>query len=114
MVDTWTRSWFRNEGLRVLYVAPRTWTDAWLPTKVTPEPGAMVRTLVGRIEVMTLPEEGALVRAIETASQTQAPIALAPLGRFAESRLERAVELITDPQARTLADETRKLVHARR
>jgi hypothetical protein len=114
MVDTWTRSWFRNLGLRVLYVAPRAWTDAWLPTKVTPEPGAMIRTLVGRIEVMTLPDEAELVRTIQTVSQAGAPIPLAPLGRFAESRLERAVELLTDPQAKTLADETRKLVHGQR
>src|SRR5262249_34392385 len=34
MVDTWTRSWFKNLGLRVLYVAPRAWTDAWLPTTI--------------------------------------------------------------------------------
>src|SRR5262249_10203387 len=38
MVDTWSRSWFKNQGLRVLYLAPRAWTDAYLPTEITPAP----------------------------------------------------------------------------
>jgi hypothetical protein len=114
MVDTWTRSWFGNPGLRILYLAPRTWTDAWIPTEVTPAPSAFVRTLVGRIEVMTPLEEADLVGQIQTASRAQTPVSIAPLGRFAESRLERAVELLTDPQAQALAETTRQAVHAAR
>ncbi|MDP9002264.1 MAG: hypothetical protein M3O46_19395, partial [Myxococcota bacterium] len=114
MVDTWTRSWFGNPGLRILYLAPRRWTDGWLPTEVTPAPSAFVRTLVGRIEVMTPLEEADLVSHIQTASQSHTPISIASLGRFAESRLERAVELLTDPQAKALAETTRQAVHARK
>jgi hypothetical protein len=114
MVDTWTRSWFGNPGLRILYLAPRSWTDAWLPTQVTPAPSAFVRTLVGRIEVMTPLEETDLVSQIQTASRAHARVSIAPLGRFAESRLERAVELLTDPQAKALAETTRQAVHAAR
>ena len=112
MVDTWTRSWFKNVGLRVLYVAPRKWTDAWLPTAVKPAPSSFVRTLVGRIEVMTLAEETELVKTIEADAKAGNPITLAPLGRFAEPRLERATELLTDPTAKALAEMTRKQVHS--
>ena len=31
MVDTWAKSYFLSEGLRVLYVLPRIWTDELLP-----------------------------------------------------------------------------------
>src|SRR5213078_3323676 len=87
MVDTWSRSWFRNEGLRLLYLAPRAWTDAWLPTTITPAPSAFVRTLVGRIEVLTPEEERGLVTTLR--AQRQANLFLDPstLGRFAEPRL---------------------------
>ena len=112
MVDTWTRSWFTNLGLRVLYAAPRAWADSWLPMTVTPKPDALVRTLVGRIEVMTHSEEARLVGTVQEASQARTPIDVASLGRFAEPRLERAVELITDPAAKALADDTRQTVHA--
>ena len=111
MVDTWTRSWFKNLGLRVLYVAPRKWTDQWLPTKVTPAPSSFVRTLVGRIEVLTAAEEADLVKQAQSASDAGTPIPLAPLGRFAEPRLERVAELLTDPKAKALAEATRKQVH---
>ena len=32
MVKTWTKSYFKSEGLRLLYVVPRAWTDGLLPT----------------------------------------------------------------------------------
>jgi hypothetical protein len=97
MVDTWTRSWFRNQGLRVLYLAPRSWTDAWLPTTITPAPTSFVRTLVGRIEVLTPREEGALVARVKSGVMGQIGLDLATLGRFAEPRLLRSVEQLTAP-----------------
>ena len=95
MVDTWTRSWFKNTGLRILYLAPRKWTDAWLPTTITPTPVALTRTLVGRIEVISKAEETALVASIREAAKTHATFDLAALGRFAEPRLRRAYDLLT-------------------
>jgi hypothetical protein len=98
MVDTWTRSWFQNVGLRVLYVAPRTWTEKWLPTKITPAPAELTRTLVGRVELLTVAEEQQLVSDIQAAASPDA-ISLASLGRFAEPRLARALEQLSDPAA---------------
>jgi hypothetical protein len=51
MVATWRGSWF-GEGLRVVYVVPRSFTDAVVPLTVTPSPRELVRVLVGRIDVM--------------------------------------------------------------
>ena len=97
MVDTWTRSWFKNVGLRILYLAPRKWTDGWLPMTMTPMPVSLTRTLVGRIEVITKADETALVASIREAAKTHAAFDLAPLGRFAEPRLRRAFDLLTAP-----------------
>jgi hypothetical protein len=97
MVDTWSRSWFRNTGLRVLYLTPRAWTDAWLPTTITPTPSAFVRTMVGRIEVLTPQEERDLVALVRRQAKDQAYFDVSTLGRFAEPRLLRALELLATP-----------------
>jgi len=52
MVGTWTRSYFRTPGVRVLYVSPQKWANRLLPTTVSPKPDDFVRVLVGRVEVM--------------------------------------------------------------
>jgi hypothetical protein len=105
MVDTWTRSWFGNEGLRVLYLAPRSWTDAWLPTTVTPAPVSFVRTLVGRIEVILPAEEQDLAAKIHESTKTGIAIDPLSLGRFAEPRVRRANEMLVDVgDATTAAD----------
>lgn len=65
MVNTWERSYFTKPGHRVLYVVPRTWTDELLPIEVTPQPDELVRTLVGRIDIVTPAEEQAMVERIE-------------------------------------------------
>jgi hypothetical protein len=101
MVETWSRSYFRTPGLRVLYVAPRAWTDKLLPLTIAPTPQEMVRTLVGRVEVMTAADEQALVqRALVEYPDTL----IASLGRFAEPKLRRARQLATDPTATTTLD----------
>ncbi len=114
MVDTWTRSWFGGQGTRVLYIAPRSWTDAWLPTTVLPTPSDFVRTLVGRVEVLTPPEEAALAHEIELINSTQSvqPSDLSSrFDRFAESRLERAAELLVGQPAWHVADDLRQKSH---
>jgi hypothetical protein len=103
MVDTWSRSWFRNTGLRVLYLTPRAWTDAWLPTTITPEPAAFVRTLVGRIEVLTPQEERDLVDLVRRQMRAQTYLEVSLLGRFAEPRLVRTLELLAEPAEREYA-----------
>jgi hypothetical protein len=102
MVDTWTRSWFKNEGLRVLYLAPRSWTDGYLPTTITPAPSAFVRTLVGRVEIIQPSEESALVANVRAHAISGEPLDLTTLGRFAEPRLRRTLELL-DPKQDDIA-----------
>jgi hypothetical protein len=51
MVATWRETWL-GEGLRILYLVPRDFTDAVLPLVVTPQPVELVRVLVGRIDVV--------------------------------------------------------------
>src|SRR6185503_6623363 len=47
MVETWRDSWFGEQGMRVLYVLPRTWTDRTLPLSIEPAPKDIVRVMVG-------------------------------------------------------------------
>ncbi len=95
MVDTWDRSYFRSTGMRVLYIAPRSWTDEILPITVTPEPDELVRTLVGRVEVITADDEQALLTQLRDGEND-----VARIGRFAEPRLQRALQLTEDPDTR--------------
>src|SRR5204863_6754035 len=53
MVQTWQDSWFGEEGLRVLYLLPRKWTEQILPLTITPPPSEVVRVMVGRAEMIT-------------------------------------------------------------
>ncbi len=94
MVDTWFHSYFRTPGLRVLYVAPRAWTDALLPLTVSPGPDELVRTLIGRVEVLTADDEAALVAQVQAAASGSANLSPTALGRFAEPRLRRAQALL--------------------
>ena len=53
MVKTWEDSWLDEQGLRVLYVLGREWTDKALPLKITPEPQEIARVMVGRAELIS-------------------------------------------------------------
>jgi hypothetical protein len=99
MVETWSRSYFEMPGVRLLYVAPRAWTDGLLPLSISPAPSELVRTLVGRIEVLTQAEETQILFEIQAAAGQPSDL-LASLGRFAEPKLRRALELIQDPMQR--------------
>jgi hypothetical protein len=102
MVDTWSKSYFKSYGLRILYVVPRAWTDTLLPLAIEPAPTALVRTLVGRVEVLAPSEERELVTLVSDASRSARPAAevITQLGRLAEPKLRRALELLADPAAR--------------
>ena len=101
MVNTWRRSYFKTPGTRVLYIAPRSWTDELLPLRISPTPTETVRTLVGRIEVMTAADEARTVEQIQAAASSNLsyPETLERLGRFADPRLRRVCTLIEDPRA---------------
>ena len=113
MVDTWARSWLKAKGLRILYVAPRAWTDGWLPMSITPAPASTVRTLVGRVEILTPGVEAADRAKITSLAKmgTYPNLALLGFDRFAESRLFRALELLTDPNDVAFAKELQQAEH---
>lgn len=96
MVGTWQGDW-SEDGLRVLYVLPDAETDALLPITIEPEPDALVRTMVGRLEIIT-PER---VAAMWDAIHSLPPDALErPLmrSRFAEPTLVHMLANSSDPQ----------------
>jgi hypothetical protein len=97
MVNTWKDSWFKEQGVRVLYVLPRAWTDRTLPMTLNPAPTDVVRTMVGRAEVMSPGVERDLAVQLEKIRQGDAQATmearriLKDLGRFAEPALNRVI-----------------------
>jgi hypothetical protein len=101
MVSTWQRQWFKTPGIRVLYLMPQPWTEASIPLTVAPAPDETVRVMMIRVEVITPELETADVAAAqELASVATQPSAVAyftALGRFAEPRLRRALQILGNP-----------------
>lgn len=97
MVATWKRQWFKTPGVRVLYLTPQTWTEASIPLAVEPKPEEVVRVMMIRVEVITPELEAADVEQVKMleggAQAEQAKGYFVGLGRFAEPRLRRAMEL---------------------
>jgi hypothetical protein len=97
MVKTWRDSWFTEEGTRVLYVLPRSWTDDILPLALSPRPDRLVRVMVGRAEIITPGVQAALRDALtraengDVAARRQAGRTLQKLGRFAGPALGLAL-----------------------
>jgi hypothetical protein len=101
MVNTWNSSWFEEEGVRVLYVLSRNWTDTTLPMNINPKPRELVRVMVGRAELIPPATEQQLADQLVKASRgdaqarTQAQLTLKNLGRFAEPAFYRALAKAT-------------------
>jgi hypothetical protein len=96
MVNTWKLSYFHNEGTRILYVLPRGETDSVLPIQISPEPSELVRTLVGRVEILTKSEEEDLLVLVTDAALANDSAALNILGRFKEPKLRRLLQMTHD------------------
>jgi hypothetical protein len=77
MLETWRDSWF-EEGSRLFYIVPRAYVDSILPLSINPAPAQLVRTFVGRIELVTPATE----RSIETAIASHDGASLRKYGRF--------------------------------
>jgi hypothetical protein len=111
MVRTWSRSWFRCQGTRVLWLVPRTGVDALLPLSVDPKPDDFVRVLVGRMEVITPEieaEDYAALADIASNDPARTPRGAAVLdrrGRFAEPHVRRAIAAIDARSAKPLAED---------
>ena len=98
MINTWKDSWFAEDGLRVLYVLPRAWTDRTLPLTLDPTPRELTRVMVGRAEVIPPAQEQKLSDALVKASQgdaearEQVVAEFRKLGRFSEPALRLATK----------------------
>jgi hypothetical protein len=98
MVNTWKDSWFAEDGLRVLYVLPRAWTDRTLPMTLNPKPSELVRVMVGRAEVLTPVLEQRLSAELAKANGGDAQARelvvneFKKLGRFAQPAMSLALQ----------------------
>src|SRR6185436_13351791 len=90
----WRESWFAEDGVRVLYVLPRAWTDTTLPMKLDPQPRTLVRVMVGRAEIITpemqrqLSVQLTAAKAGDEAAKGRAQAMLKGFGRFAQPALQ--------------------------
>jgi len=97
MANTWKDSWFSEQGVRVLYALPRSWTDHTLPMNMNPAPKELVRTMVGRAEVLPPGVEANLVSLMVRAKQGdqlaagEARDVFKSLGRFASPAFNEAL-----------------------
>lgn len=97
MVKTWDDAWFAEQGMRVLYTLPQTWSDKVLPLTFSPAPREVKRVFVGRAEMFTPAQEWALLKEIvHFASTDEAGKAKAAkateaigLGRFTDAVITR-------------------------
>jgi hypothetical protein len=109
MVRTWSRSWFRHEGTRLIYTVPQETTEKVLPLAITPRPAALVRVLVGRLELITPTVQREVEAALEDVASTEparrdaAEARLARLGRFLEPHLRHILAASADVAAKTVA-----------
>ena len=93
MVNTWKDSWFEEDGVRVLYLLSREWTDRTLPMQLSPQPQQLARVMVGRAELIPPGVQELLCKSLKDAStgDTQARkialLELKRLGRFAEASM---------------------------
>lgn len=132
MVDTWTHSYFKTPGLRALYVTPKAWTDALLPLRLDPEPVSLVRTMVGRIEVLTRESEIEASALLETLFLSRQAMDTAlgrdsdhpypgfvmevldeHFGRFSEPRVRRAIQQMEEGPVKAWAVQIRDLLNAK-
>lgn len=98
MIRTWQESWF-EEGLRLIYLLPRSSADGALPLRIDPPPAELVRVFVGRAELITPAAERKALAAVVRAGNDLGALRreFAPLGRFLAPVLSRALRLTEDP-----------------
>jgi hypothetical protein len=105
MVNTWSRQWFRTPGLRVLYLLPPALTEEQIPLTITPKPDEMVRVMMIRAEVITPEQEASDVATIPLfgCKTDDGHQHFLDLGRFAEPRLRRAIDLAPESDGKLWA-----------
>ena len=61
LLNTWEVSYFRRPGMRLFFMVPAEWTNRVLPLHLS-VPSDVVRTMIGRIEIVTPQERSLLAR----------------------------------------------------
>lgn len=108
MVNTWSTSYFRSEGVRALFVLPQEWTDEFIPMTVQPPPKSLVRVMVGRIELLTKGREALAQAAVrdlasrDPAVRQKAFQTLQAQGRYVEPIIRRVLASTKDENVRVL------------
>jgi len=108
MVNTWRSSYFKTNGVRVLFVLPQSWTDRYIPMRIEPRPAELVRVMVGRVELLTAERERRAEAAIhdlasfDSTVREKAFTALREEGRYLEPIIRRTLRTSTDERVRTL------------
>ncbi|HYM00989.1 MAG TPA: hypothetical protein VEZ90_18670 [Blastocatellia bacterium] len=101
MIATWDDTWF-EEGLRALYVLPRSVTDFVLPITVDPQPKELERVMVVRAEIITPEMEAAVREQVNNLASDSAEVrnaaaqALRQRGRFLQPVIQRIMQGQTD------------------
>jgi hypothetical protein len=80
MVDSWRDSWFES-GTRLFYIVSNKTVDAMLPLHIDPQPAAVARVFVGRMEIVT----PATMQDLKNALSTNDSAALRRHGRFLDA-----------------------------
>lgn len=106
MTSIWGQEWFRDPGLRAVYLVPRATVDAFCPLAIKPEPDKTVRVLAARIESRS-PQLKARVEqwikrldARKWRDRARAQQKLRELGHFARPLLEAALRDNPSTEAR--------------
>jgi hypothetical protein len=108
MVDTWRTSYFTSDGVRLLFVMPQSWTDRFIPMRISPAPAEVVRVMVGRIELLTPERERQATEAITGLASPDPRVreaafsVLREQGRYVEPIVRRTLQTTTDERVRTL------------
>jgi hypothetical protein len=106
MVNTWEKSYFRTEGLRILSVLPRTAVDVAIPIRIAPAPAELVRVMVGRVEVLTPDMEEHIAKQVaaldvkDEKAREAATAELDRLGRLKEPVLRRILTTTKSAEVR--------------
>ena len=110
MVNTWKTSYFKTDGVRVLFVLPQSWTDRFIPMRITPAPEQLVRVMVGRIELLSAERQKRAERAVSLLASPDASDrewafeTLRSEGRYVEPIVRRTLRTSTDERVRALAN----------
>jgi hypothetical protein len=109
MVNTWKSSYFKTDGVRLLFVLPQSWTDRFIPMRIKPAPAQLVRVMVGRVELLDDAREHRDESAISDLGSPDPTVrerafsTLRAEGRYVEPIVRRALRTSTDEGVRTLS-----------